>query len=145
MSTKIETWQIVNGKLEVVESSLTNEGRTETYDLEEWIASNPAIIGSDLRIIGRQVSTKSGSLDLLAIDKVGNLVIVELKRDKLPRKALAQAIDYASDISSWSIDKISEISDASPQLTNSSFNSSLVIVPRFKHTGNKIFLIRLEE
>ena len=109
MSTKIETWQIVNGKLELVESSLTNEGRTEPYDLEEWIASNPAIIGSDLRIIGRQVSTKSGPLDLLAIDKVGNLVIVELKRDKLPREVLAQAIDYASDISSWSIDKISEI------------------------------------
>jgi len=84
----------------VVESSLTNEGRTEPYELEELIATNPAIIGSDLRIICRQVSTKSGPLDLLAIDKVGNLVIVEFKRDKLLRKVLAQAIDYAIEVCS---------------------------------------------
>ena len=36
-------------------------------------------------------------------------IIIELKRDKLPRVALAQAIDYASDVANWSIDKIGEI------------------------------------
>ena len=53
--------------------------------------------------------TKSGSIDFLGIDKSGNLVTIELKRDKLPRDALSQAIDYASDISSWDVDKISEV------------------------------------
>ncbi len=43
------------------------------------------------------------------IDKSGNLVVVELKRDKLPRDVLTQAIDYASDVSSWDVDKLSEI------------------------------------
>jgi hypothetical protein len=35
---------------------------------------------------------KSGPIDLLGIDKTGNVVIIEIKRDKLPREALAQAI-----------------------------------------------------
>lgn len=109
MATEIKAWQILNGKLQAIETSLAEEGRTEPYDLEEWIASNPAIVSTELIMIGRQVTTKSGSLDLLGIDRSGNLVIIELKRDKLPREALAQAIDYASDIANWSIDKISEI------------------------------------
>lgn len=60
-------------------------------------------------IIGEQVQTKSGYLDFLGIDKNGNTVIIELKRDKLPREVIAQTIDYASDVASWDIDKLSEI------------------------------------
>ena len=109
MSTEIRTWQIVNGNLEPIDTSLKKEGRTEPYDLEPWIASNPSIIGSDIAIIGRQVMSKSGPIDLLGIDRSGNLVVIELKRDKIPREALAQAIDYASDAADWGIEKISEI------------------------------------
>jgi len=109
MATEIKTWQILNGKLESIDTNLVKEGKTEPYDLEEWIISNPSIVGSDLIIIGKQVTTKSGPLDLLAIDKSGNTVVIELKRDKLPREALVQAIDYASDIAYWSIDKLSEV------------------------------------
>ena len=109
MATEIKTWQIIDGKLEILEMTLADAGRTEAFDLESWIASNPTIIGSGLAIIGRQVQTKSGPLDLLAIDKAGNTVVVELKRDILPRESLAQSIDYVSDVAGWSIDKISEI------------------------------------
>jgi len=45
----------------------------------------------------------------LGIDNNGNLVIVELKRDKLARDVLAQAIDYASDVANWDIEKLNEI------------------------------------
>jgi len=76
--------------------------------LETWIASNPAIVSADITFIGRQVITKSGPLDLLGKDNHGNTVVVELKRDMLPREALAQAIDYASDISEWSVERLSE-------------------------------------
>ena len=92
MATKIKAWQILNGSLKSIDTSLVKEGKKEAYDLESWIASNPTIVGSDLAIIGRQVQTKSGPLDLLAVDNDGNLVIIELKRDVLPREALAQAI-----------------------------------------------------
>jgi hypothetical protein len=83
-------------------------GRKEKDDLEKWLKTEPSIIGENIKIIGEQVSTDSGPLDYLAIDNKGNMVIIELKRDKLPREVLAQAIDYASDIASWEIDKISE-------------------------------------
>ena len=109
MSTEIKTWQVIDGKLQPVNTSLAAVGRKETQDLEEWIASQPAIIGTGITIIGRQVPTKSGPLDLLGIDKHGNTVVIELKRDRLPREALAQAIDYASDVADWSIEKLSEI------------------------------------
>ena len=97
MSTRIKTWQIMDGELQSIQTSLKNEGRTEPYDLEPWIESNTDILGSGIVIIGRQTMSNSGPIDLLGIDRTGNVVIVEIKRDKLPREALAQAIDYASD------------------------------------------------
>ena len=108
MATRIKTWQIIDGKLQPLDSSLAHEGKKETQHLETWIASNPVILGPSLLLIGRQVTTRSGPLDLLAIDPSGNLVVIELKRDKLPREVLAQAIDYASDVAGWSIEKIGE-------------------------------------
>ncbi len=97
------------GELNPLETSLASEGRTERFDLEKWIASDPSIIRPGLEVIGSQVTTRSGPLDLLAVDRSGDLVVIELKRDQLPREALAQAIDYASDVASWSIDKIREV------------------------------------
>ena len=108
MATKIRTWQIVDRQLVPLTESMIDAGRTESYDLEEWITTNPEIIRPGLLIIGRQVQTRSGPLDLLAINRDGNLIIIELKRDQIPRLALAQAIDYASDIASWSVDRLSE-------------------------------------
>ncbi len=112
MATEIKTWQIVNGKLTVVNSSLPENNRKEREDLERWIKSNPEILGEDIAVFGEQIQTKSGPLDFLGIDNNGNLVIVELKRDHLPREVLAQAIDYASDVSTWEIDKLGEICQA---------------------------------
>jgi hypothetical protein len=109
MGTEIKTWQIENGTLKQISSKLKDNNRTEPYDLEPWIKSNPEILSPDIAIIGRQVPSKSGPIDLLGIDSSGNTVIIELKRDKLPREALAQAIDYASDVAMWSIEKLSEV------------------------------------
>ena len=58
MGTEIKTWQIISGKLTSIDTALKNEGRTEPYDLEPWLASTPEIIGADIVIIGRQVRTK---------------------------------------------------------------------------------------
>lgn len=109
MASEIKSWQIVDGKLVSLESSLVNDGKKEKDDLEQWIKSNPQILGEDIVIIGEQVQTSSGPLDFLGIDNNGNTVIVELKRDKLPREALAQAIDYASDVANWDVDRFREI------------------------------------
>ena len=52
MANRIETWQIVDGRLEPVNAKLVDTGKTEAYDLESWIASNPSIVSRDLVIIG---------------------------------------------------------------------------------------------
>lgn len=109
MATEIRTWEIIDGALMEVSTSLVENGRKEREDLEKWIKTEVNILGDDVRIIGQQVYTDSGPLDYLGIDSKGNLVIVELKRDRLPREALAQAIDYASDIAKWERDRISEV------------------------------------
>ena len=109
MATEIKSWQIRDGKLVPMETTLGDSGRTERQHLEEWIKSNPLILGDDIAIIGEQVQTASGPLDFLCIDTSGNTVIVELKRDRLPREVLAQAIDYASDVAGWDIDHLREI------------------------------------
>jgi len=109
MGTEIKTWQIIDGKLTSVDTALKDEGRRETYDLEPWLASNPEIIGPEIMIIGRQVMTKSGPIDLLGVDKSGNTVIIEIKRAELPREALAQAIDYASNVAEWTAEKLSDV------------------------------------
>jgi hypothetical protein len=110
MTTEIRTWQIADGMLVPVNASLEQEKRTEPYDLEPWIESNPSIVASDIAIIGHQVSSKAGPIDLLAVDREGNLVVIELKRDKLPRDVLAQAVDYASSVAEWGIEEINEAS-----------------------------------
>ena len=109
MATEIRTWEIIENELKEIESSLSDNHRHEKEDLEKWIKTNPQILGSDILIIGEQIYTKSGPMDFLGIDRNGNTVIVELKRDKLPREVLAQAIDYASDVSTYDVDKLSEI------------------------------------
>jgi hypothetical protein len=67
--------------------------------LHSWLEKNPDSVVEDgkLLIIGREVSTNLGSfIDLLALDRAGNVVVLELKRDRTPRNTLAQALEYAS-------------------------------------------------
>jgi hypothetical protein len=67
--------------------------------LEDWLEENPDGILEDgkLLVIGRQVTTNLGTMiDLLALDREGNVVVIELKRDRTPRDTLAQALEYAS-------------------------------------------------
>jgi hypothetical protein len=109
MASKIKSWQIVDGKLEPIVASLAGGGRKEKDDLEQWIKSDPSVLGDDIAIIGEQVQTSSGPMDFLGVDSSGNTVIVELKRDRLPREALVQAIDYASDVANWDLDRFREI------------------------------------
>jgi hypothetical protein len=108
MATEIKVWQIINETLEPIETSMVEEKRLEKH-LENWIKTHPEILGENILIIGEQVSTNAGVIDFLGIDKeTGDLIIIELKRDRLGRDALAQAIDYASEVASWTEEDIDE-------------------------------------
>ncbi len=74
---------------------------------EDWVENSAELIDPSILIIARQIE----NIDLLAIDDEGQLVIIELKRDKLPRLVLEQAIEYASLVATWSVDKIISIAE----------------------------------
>lgn len=77
--------------------SYSELGIKERFDIQEWIEKCPEILGEELLIIAKEFELPSRSrLDLLAIDKKANLVIIELKRDDSGSSADWQAIKYAS-------------------------------------------------
>ena len=79
-------------------------------DLENWIFDDPTILDLDLMILGRQVHTDHGGyIDILGLNKDGDLVIVELKRNKTPRDVIAQCLDYASWVSDLSYEQIIDL------------------------------------
>lgn len=70
--------------------------------LEEWLYHNPQLISDDLLMIGRQVITDDGKrIDLLALDKEGNTVIIELKRGETTRDLVGQINEYISAVERW--------------------------------------------
>ncbi len=106
MPTEMLLWQI-NGDqpVAVCREKLDLESR-----LEEWLRHDIGLVSADLLLIGQQVETDYGGLiDLLAVDVVGNLVILELKRDRTPRDIVAQALDYASWVEELGHESIAEI------------------------------------
>lgn len=84
-------------------------------DLQNLVSSNPEIIGSlvcddsecDVRTLKREVRLPSGGrLDLLLLTSTGKLFLVELKRDIGYRDAIAQLLDYASDIQTMDFNEL---------------------------------------
>ena len=81
--------------------------------IEQWVEENPRLLGLDALIIGRQVPTDHGKfIDLLAIDRDGEVIIIELKKDRSPRDVVAQVLDYASWISELETEDVLEIAAA---------------------------------
>ena len=81
-------------------------------DLEDLLENNPEYFFEDSRImiIGRQVTTNlNTSIDLIGIDASGNLVVIELKRDKTSRDTIAQLLEYASFVDKLDYAQLNEI------------------------------------
>ena len=80
--------------------------------IEDWVADDPGLLGLDAIVIGRQVRTDHGKyIDLLALDRSGGLVIIELKKDQTPREIIAQVLDYASWVRSLTTPQIYELAE----------------------------------
>ena len=110
MAEDVRIWEI-RGEDRLVEMEKTRLDLE--VRLEKWLQQDISILSSDLLVIGRQVDTDFGGfIDLLCLDYNGDIVIVELKRDKTPREVTAQALDYASWVADLSNDKITEIANS---------------------------------
>lgn len=87
------------------------EGLQERYDLQEAIKHNIDIVAPDCLVISEEFSDWEDSrrrIDLLAIDKQANLVVIELKRDEIGAHMELQALRYAAMISTMSFAKACE-------------------------------------
>ncbi len=95
--------------IKVPTTSFTDRNLKERFDIQEWISNTPDILGEELLIIAKELVLPSGKrLDLLAIDKEGSLVVIELKRDTSGSSVEWQAIKYASYCSSFPTDEVLE-------------------------------------
>jgi len=74
---------------EMVEASISLE-----RDIEDHLVSNLESIEAGLRFVGRQVSTDVGRIDILAEDKAGNRVIIEVKVGDAKDSAIGQVMRY---------------------------------------------------
>lgn len=83
---------------EVQETTFSEHDLKERQHIEEWIRKSPEILGEDLLIIAHEYDKfeVNERLDLLAVDKEGNLVIIEVKRDTTGGNVDFQALKYAS-------------------------------------------------
>lgn len=104
MGTSIRCWS-------VIKDAPPREAKLGAPELEEhledWVEERIDLVDPSFLVVGRQVE----NIDLLAIDDEGQLVVIELKRDQLPRLVLAQALDYASLVSAWTPEMVIAIAN----------------------------------
>ena len=96
----IKLWQIDDGAVTALQVS----NRMESEEvLENILVKNAGLLLEGLTLVGRQTPTEGGPLDLLGVDGDGKLCVFELKRGTLARDAVAQIIDYASNLDGMDI------------------------------------------
>lgn len=87
-------------------------GFKERQHLQEWLAHEPSALGEELLMIQKEFDGFNDTrerLDLLALDKDGNLVIIENKLDDSGSDVVWQALKYASYCASLTKAQIVEI------------------------------------
>jgi hypothetical protein len=98
------------GEIERIESgSFVTLKVWERTHIQEWIRSHPEILGENLLIVSMEFDRFKGSrdrLDLLAVDRQGKLVVVELKRSSFADYADLQSIRYAAMVSTMTIEQL---------------------------------------
>ncbi|MDF2857475.1 MAG: hypothetical protein K0Q87_3326 [Neobacillus sp.] len=96
----------------VTEKTFAELGFRERDHLQEWLANKPEALGEELLIIQKEFNGFNDTnerLDLLALDKQGNLVIIEDKLDDSGRDVTWQALKYTAYCSTLKTSQIKSI------------------------------------
>ena len=102
----------INRISKIDERSLSKLGFKEKDNLQEWIANNPTFFDEELLFIQKEFcgfDETQERLDLLALDKLGDVVVIENKLDDSGRDVMWQALKYASYCASLSKAQIKNI------------------------------------
>ena len=99
----------VNGKLVAIEPTTFSEaGFRERADLQQLLKQQIEVIAPDTLIISEEFGDWADSrrrIDLLALDKKANLVVIELKRTEDGGHMELQALRYAAMVSALTFDE----------------------------------------
>lgn len=95
--------------------TLAAAGLRERAHLQEWVISNPEILGEGVMVITSefdrwvsQAGKDPDRLDVLGLETSGRLVVAELKRDIAPESVSLQAINYAARASRFTPELLAE-------------------------------------
>jgi Endonuclease NucS len=126
MPLELGIWRIDAGVQQLEQRGLDLESR-----LEQILHGDVSMLSPNWMVIGRQVKTAyDKKIDLLCMDRDGNLIVIELKRNMTERDTVAQALDYGSWVRTVKADEIARIfdnyrrtyrSDAKPLSINEAF------------------------
>lgn len=86
----------------LVQKRFSDLNLRERDHLQEWLANQPDALGEELLIIQKEFDGFDATrerLDLLALDKDGNLVVIENKLDDSGRDVTWQALKYTAYVS----------------------------------------------
>ena len=125
--------------------TFAEQGLKERQDLQEWLAANPEALGEKLLIIQKEFAGFDGTaerLDLLALDKEFNLVVIENKLDDSGRDVTWQALKYASYCSSLTIADILKLYQ---QYLNQHFPDQEATSQLDKFYGGRDYLTQLNQ
>lgn len=96
----------------IATQKLAELGLREREDLQEWVIDEPRILGEELLIVTSEYAGFERTLDrldVLALDRAGKLVVIELKRDKADQETDLQALKYASFCSTLTAEDIQQL------------------------------------
>lgn len=106
MPLELDAWRIDGDRAEAMAfTPLDFESRLQTL-----LAADISVADPNLMLIGREVATETGKkIDLLAMNRDGHLVVLELKRHKTPRDIVAQVLDYGAYVRTLDDDDIAAV------------------------------------
>lgn len=97
-------WKVGSNPTAIERSQMLSE-----KELEEMLVANLRILSPDWMLIGNQISTGTGFIDILAVSRDGTIVVIELKKDKASRDVVSQTLDYVSWVSALKAESIGDI------------------------------------
>ena len=146
MPIEVGVWRVDQGLKAIQFKELEQEAV-----LQQLIADDISVVDSRLMVIGREVSTAfGGRVDLLAIDAVGNLAVIELKRNRTPREIVAQILDYGSWVRNLTADEIAEtfidyqvryFNTGAPNSINDAFLERFGAVPDSLNASHQLIIV----
>ena len=146
MPIEVGIWRVDHGLETIRFKELEQESA-----LQQIIADDISVVDSRLMVIGREVMTQyGGRVDVLAIDADGNLVVIELKRNRTPREVVAQILDYGSWVRNLTADEIAEsfidyqvryLKTGTPKSINDAFQERFGTVPDTLNSSHQLIIV----